>query len=49
MPIQTRMIDWDLMTRADRDWIIQHNRTCAEKLMPLVKGDKRAEKWLKRQ
>ncbi|GAA5960311.1 hypothetical protein JCM8115_001137 [Rhodotorula mucilaginosa] len=49
VPIQTRMIDWALMTRADKDWIVQHNRTCAEKLMPLVKGDKRAEKWLKRQ
>ncbi|GAA5874371.1 hypothetical protein JCM3774_005019 [Rhodotorula dairenensis] len=49
VPIQTRMIDWKLMSRTEKDWVVEHNRTCAEKLLPLVKGDKRAEKWLKRQ
>lgn len=49
VPIQTRMIDWKLMTQTEKEWIEDHNRTCERKLLPLIKGDRRAEKWLKRQ
>lgn len=50
VPIQTRMIDWKLLSAEEKAWVKEHNRTCARKLLPLVKGkgDKRAEKWLKK-
>ncbi|BGP42166.1 hypothetical protein JCM10449v2_006171 [Rhodotorula kratochvilovae] len=49
VPIQTAMIDWALLSPAEKAWLKKHNQTCAERLLPLVKDDKRAVKWLKRQ
>ncbi|KAL7341825.1 peptidase M24, structural domain-containing protein [Rhodotorula toruloides] len=49
VPIQTKMVDYSLLTPHEKRWLRDHNRLCAEKLLPLVKHDKRAERWLRRQ
>ncbi|GEM10484.1 xaa-pro aminopeptidase [Rhodotorula toruloides] len=49
VPIQTKMVDYSLLTPHEKRWLRDHNRLCAEKLFPLVKHDKRAVRWLKRQ
>lgn len=48
MPIQTRMVEWGLLSREERKWLEEHNRTCRDKLLPLVQDDKRAVRWLKK-
>ncbi|GAA6046932.1 hypothetical protein JCM3770_003436 [Rhodotorula araucariae] len=49
VPIQTTMVDWAHLSPTEKTWLKKHNRTCAERLLPLVKDDKRAVRWLKRQ
>lgn len=49
VPIQTKMVDYSLLTPHEKRWLRDHNRLCAEKLLQLVKHDKRAVRWLKRQ
>ncbi|GAA5886886.1 hypothetical protein JCM16303_006749 [Sporobolomyces ruberrimus] len=49
VPIQTKMVDFDLLSKEETKWLKEHNDTCREKLRPLVKHDKRAAKWLDRQ
>ncbi|BGP10131.1 hypothetical protein JCM10049v2_006014 [Rhodotorula toruloides] len=49
VPIQTKMVDYSLLTPHEKRWLGDHNRLCAERLLPLVKHDKRAVRWLKRQ
>ncbi|GJN92494.1 hypothetical protein Rhopal_005524-T1 [Rhodotorula paludigena] len=48
VPIQTRMVEWGLLSREERKWLEEHNRTCRDKLLPLVQDDKRAVRWLKK-
>ena len=43
------MVDWALLSPVEKAWLKKHNRMCRDKLLPLVKHDKRAVKWLKRQ
>jgi Xaa-Pro aminopeptidase len=49
VPIQTRMVRWDMLNHEEKDWIRAHNLQCLEKLAPLLQSDKRALKWLKRE
>ncbi|KAG9043458.1 hypothetical protein FS837_009508 [Tulasnella sp. UAMH 9824] len=49
VPIQTsRLVNYSLLSKDERRWLRNHNRTCREKLTPLLQGDKRALKWLRR-
>ncbi|GAA5926131.1 uncharacterized protein JCM15063_000193 [Sporobolomyces koalae] len=49
VPIQTSMVDFSLLSKEEKRWLKEHNETCKEKLIPLLKHDKRAIKWLQRQ
>jgi len=49
VPIQTsRLVNYSLLTRDERKWLRNHNRACRHKLSPLLQGDIRALKWLKK-
>lgn len=47
VPISTKLVDYALLTPKEKTWLAEYNRLCREDLMPLVKGDRRAEKWLR--
>lgn len=51
VPIQTRMVDWALLSAEECEWLEAHNRRCKDKLGPALKavGDKRALRYLARQ
>lgn len=42
-------MEWTLLSGEEKSWLREHNRRCVEQLMPLLKGDRRATKWLRRQ
>ncbi|GAA5942402.1 hypothetical protein JCM1841_004287 [Sporobolomyces salmonicolor] len=46
IPIQSKLVDFSLLSPKEAKWLREHNRLCVEKLLPLVKDDKRAVKWL---
>ncbi|EIW83367.1 Creatinase aminopeptidase [Coniophora puteana RWD-64-598 SS2] len=49
VPIQTRMVKENMLTKEEKQWLKDHNKKCLEKLEPYLKDDKRALKWLKRE
>ncbi|KAA1472816.1 Creatinase/aminopeptidase [Dentipellis sp. KUC8613] len=49
VPIQTKMVQENMLTRDEREWIIEHNRQCLADLEPYLRDDKRALRWLKRE
>ncbi|KAG8951448.1 hypothetical protein FRC03_012538 [Tulasnella sp. 419] len=49
VPIQTKMIRAELLTKEERQWIRNHNSSVRAALQPLLQDDKRALKWLKRE
>ncbi|KAK0475799.1 Creatinase aminopeptidase [Armillaria novae-zelandiae] len=49
VPIQTRMIKDNMLTKEEKAWIKDHNAECFKKLKPLLQNDKRALKWLDRE
>ncbi|GAA5868614.1 hypothetical protein JCM1840_005510 [Sporobolomyces johnsonii] len=49
IPIQSKLVDFSLLSPKEAKWLREHNRLCVEKVLPLVKDDKRAVKWLKSQ
>ncbi|KAL6301281.1 Creatinase/aminopeptidase [Sparassis latifolia] len=49
VPIQTRMVKDEMLTRDERQWLKIHNRRCYELLEPYLRDDKRALKWLQRE
>ncbi|EAU90984.2 aminopeptidase-P [Coprinopsis cinerea okayama7 len=49
VPIQTKMVKESMLTKEEKQWLKDHNQRCWEKLSPLLKDDKRALKWLKRE
>ncbi|KAI6037564.1 Creatinase aminopeptidase [Pisolithus marmoratus] len=49
VPIQTRMVKENMLTKEEKQWLKDHNKKCLERLEPLLKEDKRALKWLKRE
>ncbi|KAF8069893.1 Creatinase aminopeptidase, partial [Lyophyllum atratum] len=55
VPIQTRMVKESLLTHEEKAWLKVRSRhllemkPCLEKLTPLLKDDKQAMKWLRRE
>ncbi|TFK44086.1 aminopeptidase-P [Crucibulum laeve] len=49
VPIQTRMVKESMLTKEEKQWLKDHNQRCLDKLTPILKEDKRAMKWLKRE
>ncbi|KAJ7803763.1 aminopeptidase-P [Mycena olivaceomarginata] len=49
VPIQTRMVKEAMLTKEEKQWLKDHNQRCFQVLAPLIKDDKRAMKWLKRE
>ncbi|KZV73275.1 Creatinase/aminopeptidase [Peniophora sp. CONT] len=49
VPIQPKMCVKEMMSREERQWLKNHNRTCVERLDPLLRNDKQALRWLHRQ
>lgn len=49
VPIQTRMVKEGMLTKEEKQWLKDHNQRCFQLLSPLLKEDKRALKWLKRE
>ncbi|KAK6996964.1 Creatinase aminopeptidase [Favolaschia claudopus] len=49
VPIQTRMVKESMLTKEEKQWLKDHNQRCFQLLTPLIKDDKRAMKWLKRE
>ncbi|GAA6006111.1 hypothetical protein JCM11491_002034 [Sporobolomyces phaffii] len=49
VPIQTKMVDFSLLSKEETQWLKLHNESCRAKLGPLLNHDKRALKWLARQ
>ncbi len=50
VPIQTSLCNWSLMSRAEIQWLNDHNTSVQDNLMPLMDGDedKEARDWVKR-
>ncbi|KAF7332375.1 Xaa-Pro aminopeptidase [Mycena kentingensis (nom. inval.)] len=48
VPIQSKLVDFSLLSREERKWLKAHNKLCYKKLRPLLRevGDKRAERLL---
>ncbi|KAH8107636.1 Creatinase aminopeptidase [Cristinia sonorae] len=49
VPIQTKMVKDSMLSKEEKQWLKDHNKTCFERLEPLIRQDKRALKWLKRE
>jgi len=49
VPIQTKMIKKELLTKEEKAWIIDHNAACRTLLDPLIAHDKRAARWIRRE
>ncbi|KAJ7228357.1 Creatinase/aminopeptidase [Mycena pura] len=48
VPIQSRLVDFSLLTKEEKAWLKAHNKLCYKKLRPLLRkvGDQRAEELL---
>ncbi|CAE6423260.1 hypothetical protein RhiTH_010680 [Rhizoctonia solani] len=49
VPIQTRMVKMELLTKDERRWLKEHNRKCKDLLAPLLEDDARALRWIRRE
>ncbi|ORX38297.1 peptidase M24, structural domain-containing protein [Kockovaella imperatae] len=51
VPIQTKLIDWSLLTKDEIRWINEHNFSVEAALLPMLQedADKDAREWLKRE
>jgi Xaa-Pro aminopeptidase len=49
VPIQTRMVLEHMLSKEEREWLREHNRACLAALEGLLRDDKRALKWLRRE
>ncbi|CAE6477322.1 unnamed protein product [Rhizoctonia solani] len=49
VPIQTRMVKMELLTKDERRWLKEHNRKCKDLLAPLLEDDSRALRWIRRE
>ncbi|TCD66322.1 hypothetical protein EIP91_001471 [Steccherinum ochraceum] len=49
VPIQTKMVKDSMLSKDEKQWLKEHNKACYEALEPLIREDKRALKWLKRE
>nr|GAT44360.1 Xaa-Pro aminopeptidase [Mycena chlorophos] len=48
VPIQSKLVEFSLLSKDEKEWLDAHNKLCYEKLRPLLRkvGDRRAEKLL---
>lgn len=49
VPIQTKMVNPDVLSKEEKQWIKDHNRRCLEVLEPYLREDKRALSYLKKE
>ncbi|WFD04341.1 Xaa-Pro aminopeptidase [Malassezia obtusa] len=49
VPINTKMIDFGLLSRDEKVWLRLHNELVKRDLLPMVQHDPRAVRWLRRQ
>lgn len=51
VPIQTKLVDYSLMTKDEIKWLNEHNTSVQDALLPLLDGDgdEPVVKWLKRE
>jgi Xaa-Pro aminopeptidase len=49
VPIQSRMVVENMLSKEEKEWLVQHNRACLNALEGLLRDDKRALKWLRRE
>ncbi|KAI3618518.1 hypothetical protein CBS9595_002881 [Malassezia furfur] len=49
VPISTKMVDWALLTDDEKAWLREHNALVRRDVLPLVRDDARAVRWLQRQ
>lgn len=51
VPIQASLVDFDLLSKEEAQWLKEHNDQCIREVMPLLNrtGDEKARKWLKEQ
>ncbi|KAJ3057386.1 hypothetical protein HK097_007565 [Rhizophlyctis rosea] len=49
VPIQTKLIKVELLTREEREWVNAYHLECWEKVSPLLQGNKMALGWLQRE
>ncbi|KAJ1032748.1 hypothetical protein NDA16_000769 [Ustilago loliicola] len=49
VPIATNLVDFSLLSYAEARWLREHNSDVRKVLMPLIRDDKRAVRWLRRQ
>jgi hypothetical protein len=47
--VDKSLVDYKLLTKDEARWLQDHNDWCKERLKPLLKLDKRALKWLRKQ
>ncbi|KIK37660.1 hypothetical protein CY34DRAFT_810121 [Suillus luteus UH-Slu-Lm8-n1] len=48
-PIQTKLIDFSLMTAQEKEWLNSYHAETLEKVGPLLRNDLRALQWLERE
>jgi Xaa-Pro aminopeptidase len=50
-PIQTKLVDFSLLSPKERQWLNDYNQEVEEKVLPLLQrlGDERAVAWLKKE
>lgn len=46
VPLQTKMMDFSLLTACEKKWVDMYNAKCLEKLSPLLKDDSITLEWL---
>ena len=49
VPIQTRMVLEHMLSKEEKEWLRDHNRQCLTTLEDLLRDDKRALKFLRRE
>jgi len=49
VPIQTKMVKMELLTKEEKAWLKNHNAQCRLRLAPLLSDDKRAQRWIRRE
>jgi Xaa-Pro aminopeptidase len=49
VPIQTRMVEENMLSKEEKEWLRKHNRQCLHSLEDLLQDDKRALDWLRRE
>ncbi|QRW08650.1 Metallopeptidase family M24 [Ceratobasidium sp. AG-Ba] len=49
VPIQTRMVKMEMLTKEERRWLKEHNRKCRDMLAPYLEDDRRALRWIRRE